>query len=290
EPKTIEALSLLALLLSAERPPQPSWHNYISVARRGLHCLARALRSDGPRPRPRPVRLGLCRRCPAGPGQHTAQPDHLQRLRGEQAPQRLHRQQQGKAHRGAPEVQGVQGDRPRAGGQRESAGFKLGGLSVGTFHVGNLPFAPTNLLLVPYRKGNGTMAATFYSHSFAVVHDHSEIAVVDAYDGSDRHALRIGQAGKRQTEAADLKANTVVSLTPGAYRVSMGDGSKSAQTVALAAAEGSNHVVMRVGGDDGLPAELVAFTTGQTTERSGAPRASGALLVAAAAACAALFA
>ncbi|CAK0801460.1 unnamed protein product, partial [Prorocentrum cordatum] len=243
-----------------------------------------------------PVRaLALCALASAGAAlqvqdspSHTAQPDHLQRLRGEQAPQRLHRQQQGKAHRGAPEVQGVQGDRPRAGGQR--AHRFLGGLSVGTFHVGNLPFAPTNLLLVPYRKGNGTMAATFYSHSFAVVHDHSEIAVVDAYDGSDRHALRIGQAGKRQTEAADLKANTVVSLTPGAYRVSMGDGSKSAQTVALAAAEGSNHVVMRVGGDDGLPAELVAFTTGQTTERSGAPRASGALLVAAAAACAALFA
>jgi len=171
--------------------------------------------------------------------------------------------------------------------ESERIDFKLGGLSVGTFHVDRLPFASSNLLLVPYRKGNGTMAATFYSHSFALEHGQSEIAVVDAYDGSDKHALKIGQATKRQTEAAELKANTVVSVAPGTYKVSMGDSSKSAQTVALAAAQGSNHVVMRVGGDDGLPAELVVWS-GESSERSGAFRASAAFV--AATACVALFA
>lgn len=170
----------------------------------------------------------------------------------------------------------------------ERVDFKLGGLSVGTFHVGHLPFASSNLLLVPYRKGNGTMAATFYSHTFSVGHDRSEIAIVDAYDGSDKRALKIGQAARRQTEAADLKGNTVVSVAPGAYKVSMDDSSRGAQAVALAAAEGGNHVVMRVGGDDGLPAELVVWS-GEAPERSGALRA-GAALLAAAAACAAPFA
>jgi len=173
----------------------------------------------------------------------------------------------------------------------ERIDFKLGGLSVGTFHVGNLPFAPTSLLLVPYRKGNGTMAATFYSHAFSVAQESSQLAVVDAYDGPASGALKIAQGRGHGKESAQLKPGTAVNLSPGAYQVSLDDPSgKAARTVALSAADGGKHVVMRVGGSDGLPQELVVFS-GEAAERSGAlPRAGLPALLAALAACAALFA
>ncbi|CAK0820059.1 unnamed protein product, partial [Prorocentrum cordatum] len=173
----------------------------------------------------------------------------------------------------------------------ERIDFKLGGLSVGTFHVGNLPFAPTSLLLVPYRKGNSTMAATFYSHAFSVAQEQAQLAVVDAYDGTAPGALKIAQGKGHGKESAQLKPGTAVSLAPGAYQVSLDDSSsKSSKTVALSATDGGKHVVMRVGGSDGIPQELVVFSAGASDERSGAPRASAALLAAAAAACAALLA
>ncbi|CAK0825086.1 unnamed protein product [Prorocentrum cordatum] len=135
--------------------------------------------------------------------------------------------------------------------------FKLGGISVGTFHVGNLPFAPTSLLLVPYRKGNSTMAATFYSHAFSVAQENAQLAVVDAYEGSSPGAMKIAQGSKRRSETVQLKPGTAVTLTPGsAYQVSLDDSSsKVAKTVALTAAEGGKHVVIRVGGSDGIPQE-----------------------------------
>ncbi|CAK0825083.1 unnamed protein product [Prorocentrum cordatum] len=161
--------------------------------------------------------------------------------------------------------------------------FKLGGISVGTFHVGNLPFAPTSLLLVPYRKGNSTMAATFYSHAFSVAQENAQLAVVDAYEGSSPGAMKIAQGSKRRSETVQLKPGTAVTLTPGAYQVSLDDSSsKVAKTVALTAAEGGKHVVIRVGGSDGIPQELVVFS-GEASERSGALRAGAALLAAAAA-------
>jgi len=173
----------------------------------------------------------------------------------------------------------------------ERIDFKLGGLSVGTFHVGNLPFAPTSLLLVPYRKGNGTMAATFYSHAFSVAQENSQLAIVDAYDGSLPGALKIAQGRGQGKESAQLKPGTALNLSPGAYQVSLDDPSgKSAKTVALSATDGGKHVVMRVGGSDGLPQELVVFS-GESSERSGAPGAGvSAFLAAALAACAALLA
>ncbi|CAK0843494.1 unnamed protein product [Prorocentrum cordatum] len=173
----------------------------------------------------------------------------------------------------------------------ERIDFKLGGLSVGTFHVGNLPFAPTSLLLVPYRKGNSTMAATFYSHAFSVSQENSQLAVVDAYDGSTPGSLKIAFSKGRAKESAQLKPGTAVNLAPGAYQVSLDDsGSKSVKTVALSATDGGKHVAMRVGGSDGLPQELVVFSAGETSERSGARRAGAAILGALAAACAGLLA
>jgi len=170
----------------------------------------------------------------------------------------------------------------------ERIDFKLGGLSVGTFHVGNLPFAPTSLLLVPYRKGNGTMAATFYSHAFSVAQENSQLAIVDAYDGSATGTLKIAQG--RGKESTQLKPGTAVNLAPGAYQVSLDDSSsRSVKAVALSATDGGKHVAMRVGGSDGLPQELVVFSAGESSERGGAPRAGAALLVAAAA-CFALLA
>ncbi|CAK0906237.1 unnamed protein product [Prorocentrum cordatum] len=173
----------------------------------------------------------------------------------------------------------------------ERIDFRLGGLSVGTFHVGNLPFAPTSLLLVPYRRGNGTMAATFYSHAFSVAQESSQLAVVDAYDGSSPGSLKIARgSGRHGRESAALKPGAAVSLAPGAYEVSLEDpDSKSVKTVALSAGDGGKHVAMRVGGSDGLPQELVLFSAGERSERSGVRRASAALL-AAAAVCAALLA
>ncbi|CAK0863554.1 unnamed protein product [Prorocentrum cordatum] len=154
----------------------------------------------------------------------------------------------------------------------ERIDFKLGGLSVGTFHVGNLPFAPTSLLLVPYRKGNGTMAATFYSHAFSVAQESSQLAVVDAYDGSAPGALKIAFAKGRAKESAQLKPGTAVNLAPGAYQVSLDDSSsKSVKTVALSATDGGKHVAMRVGGSDGLPQESWCSSRRATPRSAAAP-------------------
>jgi len=174
--------------------------------------------------------------------------------------------------------------------ENERIDFKLGGLSVGTFHVTGLPYTATSLLLVPYRKGNGTMAATFYSHAFSSATEQAQLAVVDAYDGSSTGVFKIGQGHKRQTQdAAVLKAGSVVSLAPGAYQVSLEDASgKRVKTMALRADGGSKNIFMRVGSSDGLPQELVAFP-GDSSARSGSLR-SGVALSAAAAALAALFA
>ncbi|CAK0857765.1 unnamed protein product, partial [Prorocentrum cordatum] len=139
----------------------------------------------------------------------------------------------------------------------ERIDFKLGGLSVGTFHVGNLPFAPTSLLLVPYRKGNSTMAATFYSHAFSVAQENAQVAVVDTFDGTATGVLKIAQGKGRAKESAQLKPGTAVSLTPGAYQISMDDAnSKTMKTVSLSATDGGKHVVMRVGGSDDVVAAM----------------------------------
>ncbi|CAK0832951.1 unnamed protein product [Prorocentrum cordatum] len=132
------------------------------------------------------------------------------------------------------------------------------------------------------------MAATFYSHAFSVAQESAQVAVVDAYDGSSQGALKIAQGNKRRAEAVQLKPGTAVTLAAGAYQVSLDDASgKSVKTVALTAAEGGKHVIMRVGGSDGIPQELVVFS-GESAERSGAsPRTGAALLGALAAAVAA---
>merc|ERR1719343_1795765 len=115
------------------------------------------------------------------------------------------------------------------------------------------------------------MAATFYSHAFSVAQENAQLAVVDAYDGSAPGALMIAQGTKRRGESAQLKPGTAVTLAPGAYQVSLDDSSsKSVKTVALTATDGGSH---------GVPQELVVFS-GESSERSGASRASAAFLAA----------
>ncbi|CAK0863556.1 unnamed protein product [Prorocentrum cordatum] len=121
-------------------------------------------------------------------------------------------------------------------------------------------------------KGNGTMAATFYSHAFSVAQESSQLAVVDAYDGSAPGALKIAFAKGRAKESAQLKPGTAVNLAPGAYQVSLDDSSsKSVKTVALSATDGGKHVAMRVGGSDGLPQESWCSSRRATPRSAAAP-------------------
>lgn len=136
----------------------------------------------------------------------------------------------------------------------ERLDFKLGGLSVGTFHATHLPFVASSLVLVPYKKGNGTMSATFASHTFGPVSsDKAQVAIIDAYAGDQQSVMKIKVSGRHSDRlgSAELKPGSAVTLAEGTYDVSLANtAEQSVQTVKLHAPGGTTQVVLRVGSDE----------------------------------------
>mmetsp|Transcript_59493 Transcript_59493/g.169065 ORF Transcript_59493/g.169065 Transcript_59493/m.169065 type:complete len:272 (+) Transcript_59493:1-816(+) len=136
----------------------------------------------------------------------------------------------------------------------ERIDFRLGGLSVGTFHATRLPFVASSLVLVPYKKGNGTMSATFASHTFGPVSsDKAQVAIIDAYAGDQQGILKIKAAGRHgdRQGSAELKPGSAVMLAEGTYDISLANAAEqSVQTVKLHAPGGTTQVVLRVGPDE----------------------------------------
>jgi hypothetical protein len=136
----------------------------------------------------------------------------------------------------------------------ERIDFKLGGLSVGTFHATHLPFVASSLVLVPYKKSNGTMSATFASHTFGPVSsDKAQVAIIDAYAGDQQGVMKIKVSGRHNDRlgSAELRPGSAVTLDTGIYDVSLANtAEQSVQTVKLHAPGGTNQVVLRVGSDE----------------------------------------
>jgi len=178
----------------------------------------------------------------------------------------------------------------------ERIDFKMGGLSVGVFHATHLPFVASTLVLVPFKKGNSSMAATFASHTFGPASGgKAQIAVIDAYSGDQQGSMRIRVAGRQNQRlgAAELKPGSAVTLDENTYEVSLTNAAEqNTKEVPLHATGGTNHVVLRVGSEE-FSQELLAKPVGWTgmdpedDERhadSGALRSGLGLLAAAAAA------
>jgi len=180
----------------------------------------------------------------------------------------------------------------------ERLDFKMGGISVGVFHASHLPFVASTLVLVPFKKGNHSMAATFASHTFGPASgDKAQIAVIDAYSGDQQGSMRIRVAGRQNQRlgAAALQPGSAVTLDENTYEVSLtSEAEQSTKAVPLHAAGGTSHLVLRVGSEEFSqellvkPVGWVGFddmkmADGEQRQGSGALR-SGIGLVAAAAA------
>jgi len=143
--------------------------------------------------------------------------------------------------------------------------FRSGGLPVGSFRAVGLPRSG-RLLLVPRLRGDGSQAADFLSHAFADVPFAAQVAVLDAYVGSENGTLLISdhvlsKVSGVQRRGERLPLNAVTALGSGRYDVSLeGPDGQIVSTVVLNLAAEASYVVMRVGGGHRhLPQELVVF-------------------------------
>jgi len=145
--------------------------------------------------------------------------------------------------------------------------FKAGDLDMGTFYATGLPRQHTSLLLISRRKSPGSSAMAFDSHAFADLQT-AQVAVVDAYAGQHKATMQITNPGAVE----DLEYNTVVSLNPGDYQLSLLGDQQNATKYAFPAAPARNYVAMRVGveknsADENFPMELIIFPNGAFTLR-----------------------
>jgi len=169
----------------------------------------------------------------------------------------------------------------------ERIDFKLGGLSVGTFRVTGLPYVSANLLLVPYHKSNDTMSAAFASHMFSAADEKAQVAVVDAFSGSEDGILKLRRPSNPPW--AKLKHGSSVKVEAGSYQVHLIDArGKAIKTAKLDAADHAMYVVLRVGSEsDGHAQDLVVSSASGNdgiAAGSGSFRASLGIFAAAAAA------
>jgi len=178
--------------------------------------------------------------------------------------------------------------------ESERIDFRLGGLSVGTFRVTGLPYVSANLLLVPYHKSNDTMSAAFASHMFSAAEEKAQVAVVDAYSGSESGLLKVQRPKDRKW--ANMKHGSSIKMDAGSYQVVLSDkDGKNIKLAKLETAEHARYVVMRVGSEsDGHAQELVVSsatgTEGIGAAGSGSFRASLGIFAASAAAAASMVA
>jgi len=156
--------------------------------------------------------------------------------------------------------------------------FRAGDLNIGTFFVRGLPKAPAMLLLVPHRKDPNSMAVVFDSHMYTEG-QYPQVALVDAYTGAGQSPLYLQEKDHRE----ELRFNSVITLTPGDYEVSLGSNATKlpAKAAKLKALVQEKYVVIRVGN--------TLNSTGMATDEDmvvfppfsgAATRAVGALLIA----------
>jgi len=155
--------------------------------------------------------------------------------------------------------------------------FKAGHLDVGTFYATGLPKEPTTLLVAPHRRDNVSLAVGFESHAFSSHLNSAQMAVIDAYKGSQHGVVKImdvpqPEDGKGaslvERRVEDLQYNKIVALSPGQYQIGLTNGDTQVlgfpeRSFKLIHVSGGEKIVaMRVGADDGAntyPQDLLVF-------------------------------
>lgn len=163
----------------------------------------------------------------------------------------------------------------------EQLQFRLGGHSAGIFVVQSMPSDKSVLLLVVRRTKNmESNAVAFTSHLFAP-HEAAQVAVVDAYTGTEHATASIGHVWpQKQGEPASnqLRYNSMVTIGQGMYEVNVSGGNGHAmQRSQLVALSHESYVILRIGLDadngDSFPDELVVYPL---SDASRLPTPSGA--------------
>jgi len=146
--------------------------------------------------------------------------------------------------------------------------FKVGENSVGSFSISDLPNNDAVLLLIIQRHDSVSTAVSFESHVFANVAN-AQVAVIDTYKGIKKDMPRImdaktvGKAASKGSRTEDLRYDSVVAVSAGAYEVTL--GTEKSPLVAL---DHESYVVLRIGNEHKLdalnhenlyPEELVVF-------------------------------
>merc|ERR1719439_562154 len=124
--------------------------------------------------------------------------------------------------------------------------FKVGSANAGTFSVSDLPNNDAVLMLIIYRHDTLSTAVSFESHVYANLLN-AQVAVVDAYKGPEKAALKIEDHSDAKTSRSDeLRFDSVVAVNPGKYDVILlGAEGETIATSALVALNRESYIVMR---------------------------------------------
>jgi hypothetical protein len=159
---------------------------------------------------------------------------------------------------------------------------------VGKFAMSELPESAGMLLLVVRRESPTGKGAKFMSHAFTAAKDDppdsAQVAVIDAFQGTAAHKMRIMEFQSNGTDQAeDLPLNSALSISPGAYKIELGnppavvqdslavtvDMSALAATTVLDTLANGSYVIMSVGGleedSSDFPQEIVVFPSFKST-------------------------
>merc|ERR1740139_1970583 len=133
--------------------------------------------------------------------------------------------------------------------------FMVDGFNAGTFDIGALPQNDATLLVVISRHDRSTNSIAFQSHVFADV-DKPQVVVLDTYWGRGRSEIRIHHQDEslkgnlRRNESELLRVNSVVTVDPGEYDVSLLKKNRVSRSgTELFARSKQVYVVIRVGLD-----------------------------------------
>jgi len=154
----------------------------------------------------------------------------------------------------------------------DSVEFTQNGTHVGSFAVASLPKRDALFLLVLHRRSAESKRPAFSSHIFNESPKSAQLAVLDVYNGPDKHNIQIRDAQKtgessKTSRSEDLSYDTVVSITPGDYECGIKDSKK--KLAKLQATNGESYIAMRVGlkGDSHFPEEVLVFPAASGASR-----------------------
>jgi hypothetical protein len=126
--------------------------------------------------------------------------------------------------------------------------FKVGNANAGTFSVSDLPNNDAVLLLIVYRHDTLSTAVSFESHVYANLLN-AQVAVVDAYKGPEKAALKIeDHTDAKTSRSEELRFDSVVAVNPGKYDVVLlGTEGETVATSSLVALNRESYIIMRTG-------------------------------------------